>query len=610
MRRAGAGAKEGARTGLRRVAGPALALLLLLVGGRTGAQGLHATPALPEGLSISVEEQLRWEVWRFFDPAPPGGDPDYDFVGSRTRLSVRHAWRRLTLDAAVQGVQLLSLPDDAVGLPGGALGTGALYFAHAGERTPEAVQLRTLSATLRPFPERALALTLGRFGYASGGEHDSGIPALEALKKRRIQDRLVGEFGWSFYQRSFDGAWLRWDEGPLRASLAAFSPTEGGFEDGGTRRIDAIDVVAAALTLAPGPLLPRTELQAFYLLYDDERRVRARVDNTGLPAPDRQDLAIHTFGGHAVGIWSVGPGELDLLAWGALQTGRWFELDHRAAAGALEAGYRMPSWPGAPWLRVGAFRSTGDGAPGDARHETFFQVLPTARRYALTPFYNLMNLNDLFVELRLAPRPGVELRAAVRDLRLASTRDLWYAGAGATRNQGTLFGYAGRPSLGGRRLGTATELGLAWRAASWAHLDLYYGHVFGGDVVEHHFRDDRDLDFFGLELTFRFGVTGARAEAAEGVGAARHRDEPRGGAPTRRWDSSWGSPPPSCCEEAPARARSAKGLSAAPPAPAPRGRGGRGPPPRGSRARPRPPRVAGPPERARPRARCSGRSSG
>ena len=500
-----------------------LALLVALAGLRAHAQAVRRVEGLPEGLRLSLGSQLRWEHWAFFDPAPPGGDPDSDFGGGRLRLGLRWERPRLRVEAALQGVQLVGLPDDAAGRPGGALGTGAVYFAHAGERHPGALQLRTLNATLRPFEDHDLALTLGRFGYASGREADSGIPAVEALKARRIADRLVGEFGWSYFQRSFDGAWLRWSPGPFQVSAAAFSPTEGGFEDGGTRRIDAIDVVAAAITARPGALLPRTELQAFYLLYDDERRVRARVDNTGLPAPERQDLAIHTFGGHAVGVWPVGAVELDVLGWGAFQTGQWFELSHRAAAGALEAGVRVPGWPGSPWLRGGAFRSRGDGSPRDGRHETFFQVLPTARRYALTPFYNLMNLNDVFVELLVAPTPELDVRAAVRDLRLSSGRDLAYAGAGATQARGTIFGYAGRPAGGDRRLGVATELGATWRPAPWLRVHLFYGHVEGGDVVRRHFRDDEDLDFVYLELDVRFELAGASDGDAPGPERARDR---------------------------------------------------------------------------------------
>lgn len=428
------------------------AAALLGLGALALAAAVRADPradpvwdALAEGVSLELSERVRWEHWEYFDPGPGGGDPDDDFGASQLRATLRWEQPRFAFELAGQYVQLVSVPDDAVGSPGGALGTGGLYYVHAGETSPEAVQLARLNLELRRLAGRDLRLRLGRFGYASAREADSGIPRLEALKKSRLADRLVGTFGWSHFQRAFDGAWLRWDPGPAQLSLAAFRPTEGGFEDGGTRRIDDIDVALGALTLRPGTLLPHTELQLFAAHYDDERFVRARVDDTGLPAPDRQDLRIESLGGHLAGVWPVGPGEVDALAWGVWQTGDWYEQRHRAWAVALEAGYAWPEAPAAPWLRVGAFRGSGDRDPADGRHGTFFQMLPTARLYSLTTVNNLMNSTDLFAELRLAPAPGVGVRLGVHDLRLTSRDDLWYAGAGATQARGTIFGYGAGP---------------------------------------------------------------------------------------------------------------------------------------------------------------------
>jgi hypothetical protein len=455
---------------------------------------------LPEGLSLYVEENLRYEPWSFFDPSPPGGDPDYDFGGSRLRVGLRYERPHLALHAALQYVQLVSVPDDASGTPGGALGAGALYFDHSFERSPEAVQVKYLSAELSDLFGAGLDVAAGRFSVASGLEADSGIAKLEAVKRARIGERLVGEFGWTHFQRSFDGARVRFRHELGQLDAAFFRPTEGGFEDGGTRRIDAIDVVTAAATARPGALLPGVELQAFYLLYGDERDVAARPDNTGLGAK-RADVHVHTFGGHLVGAWRLGPGELDVAAWGAAQTGAWYGDDHRAGAGALEVGYQLAELPWKPWLRIGAFRSTGDSDPRDGDHETFFQVLPTARSYSYTASYNLMNSTDYFLELRLQPTAKLSLLADVHLLRLSSRRDLWYSGGGATQDHGRIFGYAGRSSGGGRHLGTAVELAARYQLFDFLRVHAFYGHIFGGDVARASFRDGDDLDHFFLELT-------------------------------------------------------------------------------------------------------------
>lgn len=487
------------------------------LGGSRGARAVE-TDWLPEGLSVYVEDNLRWEHWSFFDPAPPGGRPNYDFGANRLRLGVRYERPHLALHAAAQYVQLFGVPDDAIGTPGGALGTGAVYFDHSGERSPEAVQLKYLSAEARDLFDAGLDVMLGRFSYSSGLGPDSGIPKLEAVKRARIAERMIGEFGFSHFQRSFDGARVRWHAGPGELDLAAFSPTEGGYEDGGTRRIDDIDVVAAAYTLKPGFPLPGTELQAFYYSYDDDRQVRARVDNSGLPAPDRQAISLHTFGGHLAGAWALGPGEADLVAWGAYQGGRWFGQDQRAAAGALEAGYQLTRVPWKPWLRVGSFRSTGDRDPGDDVHGTFFQMLPTGRLYSYTTAYNLMNSTDTFLELRLQPTAKLGVQLDVRDLRLSSGDDLWYSGSGATQDKGRIFGYSGRGSGGHGHLGTAAELTLRYRVTDYLALHAFYGHIFGGNVVRASFRDGDGLDFFFLEMTITREWKGraAKAEAPAG----------------------------------------------------------------------------------------------
>lgn len=487
------------------LAGAAAALLLAV-----GARADDLAASLPAGLELYASDQLRWEVWRFFDPAPPGGDPDYDFVANRLRFGARYDRPRIAAELAGQYVQLGSLPSHAMGTPGGVLGTGGLYFQHADETHPEALQLKYANLELRRLGGRDVRLQLGRFGYASGLEAASGAAKLEAVKASRLADRMIGEFGWSHFQRSFDGARLGFADGFGQGTLAAFRPTEGGFEDGGNRTIDQIDVAAAAYTLPPGRLVPGAELQGFYYLYDDERSVRARADNTGLPPPHRQDLQIHSFGAHLVGAWRLGSGEADLLLWGLAQRGRWLGLDHRAAAGALEAGYQLDGLPGRPWLRAGVFRGSGDGSPDDSRHETFFQMLPTGRLYSLTTAYNLMNSTDSFVELRLAPHPQLGLRLDVHDLRLSSRRDLWYAGSGATQNDGTIFGFAGRRSGGGRHLGRVAELSASWRIASFLTVHGFAARLWGGDVVRASFADDDDLDFFYLELELRRSVRSSR----------------------------------------------------------------------------------------------------
>ena len=87
-------------------------------------------PAVATSWRVGVANLTRVELWRFFEPPPAGGDPDYTFIGNRLRLTVGGTWRRLDVNLAAQYVQLGGLPRDAVGP--GPFGTGALYYQHAG----------------------------------------------------------------------------------------------------------------------------------------------------------------------------------------------------------------------------------------------------------------------------------------------------------------------------------------------------------------------------------------------------------------------------------------------------------------------------------------------
>lgn len=167
-----------------------------------------------------------------------------------------------------------------------------------------------------------------------------------------------------------------------------------------------------SLTLKRLPAAPPADVRVFYLYYDDSREAPLRVDNRPLAVrmTDAAAVGVHSVGGHAVTVVDAGPGMVDLLGWTTLQAGAWGEQDHQAWAWALEAGYQLPRLLAAPWLRIGWNRSSGDDDPDDALHETFFQVMPTARIYAQLPFFNLMNSEDLFAQLILRPHARVTLR--------------------------------------------------------------------------------------------------------------------------------------------------------------------------------------------------------
>jgi hypothetical protein len=469
-----------------------------------------------------LAERARGELVSWFEP-PPGvghdGAEDYAFFGNQIRFGAKLEVPHVRVVLEGQDVRLVHLPDDAsLAPPQGNLGPGALYFSHSpglmrDNTTQGETSLRQGYAVLSDPPGMpGLALTGGRFEYSDGGETVPADPSLAWLKKSRIAERLIGPFNYTMVGRSFDGAKLVYDAPAFNLTATAFRPTHGGFEISSTRELGDVGAAGFAATAkrVPGSALP-FDARAFYLYYEDRRfsdereepNVPIKVDNRPLAEriADKAPIRIHTVGTHALTIVPAGPGRIDLLLWAVAQTGDWGDQSHRAWAYAAEAGYQLPAVWGAPWLRVGYDQGAGDDNPADGTHQTFFQLLPTARIYAQFPFFNLMNIQDTFLQLLLKPHPRVHVRSDLHWLRLTESKDLWYAGGGATNDD--LFGFSGTPADDRREL--AYLIDLAVTVQIWKQLGayLYYGHAFGQGVVKQTFTG-AGADYGYLELTWRY----------------------------------------------------------------------------------------------------------
>ena len=287
------------------------------------------------------------------------------------------------------------------------------------------------------------------------------------------------------------------------ATLVGFRPTQGGFEDAAGATINDITVLGGSVTIHPGAIVPGTEWQVFGFRYLDDRDVAARPDNSGRTAA-RVDAAINTFGTTLVAA-SVPRGgrQWDGLLWLVGQTGSWYDQRHRAFSVAVEAGHQWTSVPGRPWLRAGFLRASGDDDPGNDRHGTFFQMLPTVRRYSQTATYSQMNNTDLFVQALVRPAGRLGIRVDLHRVGLASSKDLWYFGSGATQSRGTLQGFSTRPSGGAARLGSIVEASADYAIAPHWSLGAYVGTLRGGEVVRRSFAG-RTMTFGFLESAVQF----------------------------------------------------------------------------------------------------------
>jgi hypothetical protein len=332
--------------------------------------------------------------------------------------------------------------------------------------------------------------------YSSGGEAVSGNPKIEAVTLQRVAARLTGEFEWSIYQRAYDR--VRVDTTRPRWTGTGFTvhPTQGGFEDAAGLLMPDVTIVGGAATIKSATSSPSVQYQAFAYRYRDTRKVTQRPDNTGRSA-QTVDVGINTLGGSIVIAPPAARGrQWDGLVWMAAQSGSWYELRHRAASVAIEGGHQWMMSPWQPWLRGGYLYASGDGNPSDGRHGTFFEMLPTVRRYAQTALYSQMNNTDLFAQLFARPHARINVRLDLHRVGLASARDAWYFGSGATRQRGSIFGFATRPSFGARHLATIGEGSVDYTITPHWSVNGYLAVGRAGGVVKR--------AFAGHTLTFAY----------------------------------------------------------------------------------------------------------
>jgi hypothetical protein len=481
-------------------------ILLLAVGARVAAAGIG--PFAVDGpvgsrFQLEITERLRGELVDWFEPSPaadPPPDARYGFFAHRFQAGVRIT--RKPFEAFFQYQQTV-----LAGIPRDGLGPGGVYFANTHQETQFGQWLRQgWIAGTHSVGDVAFKLTVGRQLYRDGGETIARDPTLDWLKRNRIAERLIGPFDYTHVGRSFDGVVVAADHPAVNVTGMALRPTSGGYEIDAGRDISGIDLAGLSATLKPGVITDRTEGRLFWLYYADDRPGDGDVvvlDNRPLPQrlADHSELLLQTIGADAMHVEPIGPGRLDLLVWTLGQVGDWQSLRQRSWGVAAEVGYQMPDWWGRPWVRTGVFHGTGDDDPDDRTHGTLFQLIPTARIYAQTPFYNLMNDQDVFVQLLLQPLPSLKLRTDWHWLEAPDGEDLVYSGGGATKD--TFFGYAGIPAAGEHDLAHVVDLSASWAATANVTLGAYYGHVFGGDVIGATFAG-RGTDYGYLEVNLAF----------------------------------------------------------------------------------------------------------
>jgi len=238
-------------------------------------------------VTLIASERLRGEFVDWFRPRQRTPAPDvhrYSFIASQLRAGLSVVLPHVQLTLVAQDTRLGNVPDDAsLAPPAGNLGPGAVYYANTKQRTQGEPFLKLGFLTFR---RAGLAATVGRYEYRDGLETVPGDPALSALKRTRIAERLVGPFDFTHVTRSFDGVRLAYDRPGWNVTMIGTRPTQGGFEVSANRELD-LTLAGAALTLKRLPVAPPADVRLFYLYYRDGRDGVLKVDNRPLRSARR-----------------------------------------------------------------------------------------------------------------------------------------------------------------------------------------------------------------------------------------------------------------------------------------------------------------------------------
>jgi hypothetical protein len=114
----------------------------------------------------------------------------------------------------------------------------------------------------------------------------------------------------------------------------------------------------------------------------------------------------------------------------------------------------------------------------------------------------MMSNQGLFGIVMVRPSNRLTLKHESHWLRLANSRDLWYAGDGAF--QPWTVGFPGRPSNGSNALARVYDVNVDYAVNPRTLITAYWGYAFGGDVIRRIYLQSNRGSFGFLELNVRF----------------------------------------------------------------------------------------------------------
>jgi hypothetical protein len=489
-----------------------VALLLPLAARQAQAlpeSGCHVVPTVycvwdggQQRLDVSAVMRGRIEFWNGFR------DEWSSFYALRTRIGVKYSLKDVvTVFAEGQATQLWSLGANSSG-------AAAVYRRFTPDGTNQFVEgwdIRQGWLELKPL--QGLAIRAGRTDIKLGQQAMYKEPNWKYVKVKRLSMRMVGTVGWTHGERSNDGGTVTYDWDGYQVFAFGGMPTTGVFDINGAYDTQKdIAYGGLAFTAKRGTWLDNTEVRPFFLAYSDQRPASKTGPcyRPGVPCPG---VEAYTLGISMIGIYPLGPGNLDVFAWVAGQAGDIDDRDLLAGAGILELGYQLPDVLLKPWFRAGInVASGGDTSSGDSR--TFFNMLPTNHLYyGFADQLAFQNLFNPFVQVMLKLPVNLSLNLFYHYFALVDNDDNLYFGTGAFTQKGGragAFGYGTRASFGHHTVGQELDAVLNWNATKWLSLQGGYAHLWGGPVLKAN-RDfgprpltTKNVQFAYLQMTLKY----------------------------------------------------------------------------------------------------------
>src|SRR5438094_941118 len=261
---------------------------------------------------VTSSLRSRMYSWNWFGDAPGGV---YTYSGSLLRFGLTETKKKFDWQVEFAVPALVNMPATAVmPAPFGQLGLGGSYAAaNSGATNSSSIFLKQGSFRVKGLGGVAgQSLNVGRMEFIDGSEVTPAHGTLAALKRDRIAQRLLANFGFTDVQRSLDGAQYVLNMPKFNVTAVAARPTEGVFQVDGWNELK-INVYYGALTGQHGKYAA-TDWRVFALGYSDYRTGVVKTDNrpAALKNADTNSIDVATYGGHVLQIVPTPGGPIDL----------------------------------------------------------------------------------------------------------------------------------------------------------------------------------------------------------------------------------------------------------------------------------------------------------